>query len=64
MANDRWPEPGDAARSQRDAAAEESGFGEESLEALRAERRVVRVPLAGEERVIAAEEAGRVPAGT
>jgi molecular chaperone GrpE len=38
MANDRWSEPGDAARSQRDAEAEESGFGEESLEALRAER--------------------------
>jgi molecular chaperone GrpE len=38
MANDRWPEPGDAARSPRDAAAAESGFGEESLETLRAER--------------------------
>jgi molecular chaperone GrpE len=38
MANDRWPEPGDAARGQRDAAAEAPGFGEEALEALRSER--------------------------
>ena len=38
MANDRWSEPGDAARSQREAAAEAPGPEEESLEALRSER--------------------------
>jgi molecular chaperone GrpE len=38
MANDRWSEPGDAARSQREAAAETQGPEEESLEALRSER--------------------------
>jgi molecular chaperone GrpE len=37
MANDRWPEPGDA-RSQRDTAAEASGPEEEGLDALRRER--------------------------
>ncbi|HWC06322.1 MAG TPA: nucleotide exchange factor GrpE [Gemmatimonadota bacterium] len=38
MANDRWPGPGDAARSREEAAPEPGGPGEESLEALRAER--------------------------
>jgi molecular chaperone GrpE len=38
MADDRWPEPSDAARSQWDAAPEAPGAGEESLETLRSER--------------------------
>lgn len=38
MADDRWPEPGDAARGQWDAAPDAPGAGEESLEALRSER--------------------------
>jgi molecular chaperone GrpE len=38
MANDQWPEPGDAARSQWDATAEVPGPEEESVEALRSER--------------------------
>ena len=38
MADDRWPEPGDATRSQWGAGADASGAGEESLEALRSER--------------------------
>jgi molecular chaperone GrpE len=37
MANDRWPEPGDATRSEQDAAPP-AETGEESLEALRSER--------------------------
>jgi molecular chaperone GrpE len=38
MANDRWPGPGGAARSQRDVAPEPSDSGEETVEALRQER--------------------------
>lgn len=38
MANDRWPGPGDAARSQQDAAPEAPGLAEEGLDALRSER--------------------------
>jgi molecular chaperone GrpE len=38
MTNDRGPGPGDAARSQGDAAAEASAPGEESAETLRSER--------------------------
>jgi molecular chaperone GrpE len=38
MPNDRWPGPGDAAWGERDAAAEASAPGDESLEALRTER--------------------------
>jgi molecular chaperone GrpE len=38
MANDRWPGPGDAARSQREVAPESAGPGEETLEALQSER--------------------------
>jgi molecular chaperone GrpE len=38
MADDRWPEPGDAARGQWGAAADASAAGEESLETLRSER--------------------------
>ena len=38
MANDRWPGPDDAARSEGDGAAEAAGPGEDSLEALRSER--------------------------
>jgi molecular chaperone GrpE len=37
MANDRWPGPGDAARGEWDEV-DAAGRGEESLEALRAER--------------------------
>jgi molecular chaperone GrpE len=38
MANDRWPEPGGAARNQRDVAPEPSDSAEESIETLRSER--------------------------
>jgi molecular chaperone GrpE len=38
MANDRWPEPGDAARGEWEAEADVPGRGEERLEALRTER--------------------------
>jgi molecular chaperone GrpE len=38
MADDRWSEPGDAARGQWDAAQGGPDTGEESVEALRAER--------------------------